>query len=272
MLASIMMPPPVWCIAGAVLLTACSREQAPLDSDRVLTVFAAASLVAAFDSLGEVLERRTPDLGVRFNSAGSQQLARQLAQGAEGDVFASPDERWMRFAVERGLVEEPEVFARNRLVVIFARRPELETMQLVNLASPGLKLVLAAPEVPLGRYARQSLRKLSAAPGFGPDFAARAEEGAVSLEDNARSVLAKVRLGEADAGIVYGSDVAPGDTAVRVVAIPDPFNVDVEYHIAVVKAARDTAAARGFIALVRGAEGQAILERYGFLSVPPASR
>lgn len=267
-----MMPPPVWCIAGAMLLGACAREQAPLDSDRVITVFAAASLVSAFDSLGGMLERRTPDLGVRFNSGGSQQLARQLAQGADGDVFASADERWMRFAEERGLVEPPLVFARNRLVVVFARRPELEAMQLINLASPGLKLVIGAPEVPIGRYARESLRKLSAAPGFGPDFAARAEEGAVSLEDNARSVLAKVRLGEADAGIVYASDVARGDTALRVLPIPDPFNVDVEYYIAVLRAARDSAAARAFLALVRGPEGQALLARHGFVTTFPAAR
>jgi molybdate transport system substrate-binding protein len=267
-----MMPPPVWCIAGALLLGACSRDQAPLDSDRSITVFAAASLVSAFDTLGDVLERQMPNLGVRFNSGGSQQLARQLAQGAEGDVFASADERWMRFAEERGLVEAPQVFARNRLVVVFATRPELEAMQLINLASPGLKLVMGAPEVPIGRYARESLRKLSAAPGFGPDFAARAQEGAVSLEDNARSVLAKVRLGEADAGIVYASDVVRGDTGLRVVPIPDPFNVDVEYYIAVLKAAPDSAAARAFVALVRGAEGQTVLARHGFLTSVAAPR
>ena len=272
MLASIMMSPPVWCIAGAALLAACSREQAPLNSDRVLTVFAAASLVTAFDSLGGILERRIPELGVRFNSAGSQQLARQLAQGAEGDVFASADERWMRFVEERGLVERPAVFARNRLIAVFAKRPELEGMQLVNLASPGIKLVLGAPEVPIGRYARDALRKLSAAPGFGPDFAARAEAGVVSLEENARAVVAKVRLGEADAGIVYASDVRPGDTAVRVVPIPEPFNVDVEYHIAVVKLARDTAAARAFVALVIDREGQAVLARHGVLPSSPAER
>ena len=115
------------------------REQPPRDRERTLTVFAAASLLAALEEVGRELERRTPELSVQFHAAGSQQLARQLSQGAPGDVFASADERWMRFAEERALVEVPALVARNHLVVILADRPELARAGLVSLASPGVK-------------------------------------------------------------------------------------------------------------------------------------
>lgn len=252
-------------VLGACVIALGCREKPPLDTERTLTVFAAASLAPAFDELARELERRTPQLSVRINAAGSQQLARQLSQGADGDVFASADERWMRFVEERGLVEPPRLLARNRLVVIVADRPELRALELLNLASPGVKVVLAAQEVPAGRYAREVLRRLSAAPGFGADFAGRVEEGVVSLEDNVRGVLTKVRLGEADAGIVYASDVVGADSGLRVIAIPPAFNVTADYYIAIVRSASDSAAARALVALALGDEGQAILSRRGFI-------
>jgi molybdate transport system substrate-binding protein len=241
------------------------RSEPPPDPDRELVVFTAASLLAPFAELGEALERATPGLTVRLNAGGSQQLARQLAQGARADVVASADERWMRFLEERGLVERPEALARNELVAVFADRPELARMTLLNLASPGVKLVLAATEVPLGRYSREVLRKLGAAPGFGPDFAARVDQGAVSLEQNSSAVLARVRLGEADAAIVYGSDVRAADSVLRIVPIPAAYSVAAVYPIAVVRAAADTALARAFVALATGRIGSRILARHGFL-------
>lgn len=252
-------------LLGACLIALGCREKPPLDTERTLTVFAAASLAPAFEELARELERRTPQLSVRINAAGSQQLVRQLSQGAEADVFAAADERWMRFVAERGLVESPRLLARNRLVVIVANRPELQRLELLNLASPGVKVVLAAPEVPAGGYAREVLRRLGAAPGFGADFAGRVEQGIVSLEDNVRGVLTKVRLGEADAGIVYASDVVGADSGLRLIPIPPAFNVTADYYIAIVRSAGDSASARAFVALALGNEGQAILSRRGFI-------
>ena len=143
-------------------------------------------------------------------------------------------------------------------------------MTLLNLASPGVKVVLAEPEVPLGRYAREALRKLGAARGFGPDFAARVEQGAVSLEQNGSAVIARVRLGEADAAIVYASDVRAADSALRVVPIPEPYNVTATYPIAVVRGAERADQARSFVAIATGAQGQAILARHGFLPADSA--
>jgi molybdate transport system substrate-binding protein len=256
--------------AVLLALAAGCRADPPLDADRELIVFTAASLLGAFRELGAELERETPGLAVRLNAAGSQQLARQLAQGARGDVFASADERWMRFAEERGLVEPPALLARNSLVAVFAARPELRGMTLLNLASPGIKVVLAAPEVPLGRYSREALRRLGAARGFGEDFAARVEQGAVSLEHSAGAVAAKVRLGEADAAIVYASDAPATDSALRVVPIPPAYGVTTDYPIAVVRAAGDSALARAFVELALGERGQAILARHGLQPAGPA--
>jgi molybdate transport system substrate-binding protein len=255
---------PIALLLAAVGIAGC-RADPPLNPDRELVVFTAASLLAPFAELGAELERATPGLAVRLNAAGSQQLARQLSQGARADVVASADERWMRFLEERGLVERPEPLARNELVAVFAARSELRRMTLLNLASPGVTVVLAAAEVPLGRYSREVLRKLGAAPGFGPDFAARVEQGAVSLEPNAAAVLARVRLGEADAAIVYASDVRAADSVLRVVPIPAAYNVAAIYPIAVVRAAGDPLLARAFVALARGEAGSRILARHGFL-------
>ena len=115
-------------------------------------------------------------------------------------------------------------------------------------------------------YAREVLRKLGAARGFGPDFAARVEQNAVSLEENSNAVLARIRLAEADAAIVYASDIRAADTALRVVPIPPAYNVTARYSIAVLRAGAHAPPARAFAALAVGAQGQAILVRHGFLA------
>jgi molybdate transport system substrate-binding protein len=259
-----------------LLAGGCRREDAS-PARRTLTVFAAASLVEAFGAIAAEVERRDSTLEVRLNVAGSQQLAAQLVRGAVADLFAAADRDAMQLAADRGLVLEPEIFAHNRLVVVAARAPAVDGMlvELINLATPGLKLVLAAPEVPAGRYARQALRNLSRAPGYGPDFATRVLENVISDEVDVRSVLTKVRLGEAHAGIVYASDVSGPDSlarreGIRLIPIPGAFNARADYVIARLRSVDDSAAADAFRALVLGAEGQAILERYGFEPVSAA--
>jgi molybdate transport system substrate-binding protein len=256
----------------AMLIALCGcRSEREAPAGRTLTVFAAASLVEAFGELAAEVERQDPSLDVRLNVAGSQQLASQLVRGAVADVFAAADRAAMAFAEERGLVLTPEVFAHNRLVIVAADRPEVAAVlvDLLNLATPGLKLVLAAPEVPAGRYARQALRNLSRAPGYGPDFADRVLGNVVSDEVDVRSVLTKVRLGEVDAGIVYASDISGPDSlqrrdGVRVIRIPEAYDVRAEYVIARLRSVEDSAGAAAFLRLVLSPDGQAILERYGF--------
>ncbi len=233
------------------------------DASRGVTVFAAASLTEAFGELAAAYERRYPDRAVRLNLAGSQQLALQLAQGAEADVFASADHRWMDHVLDR-VAGEPVVFARNRLVAIVPAANPGAVGALDDLSRPGLRLVLAADAVPVGAYSRDALRRLAARPGFPTDYAQRVLENLVSEEENVKAVATKVQLGEADAGIVYASDVTPALAPhVRVIDVPDEASAAATYPIAVL-AAGDTAAARDFLALVLSRPGRAVLERHGF--------
>lgn len=234
-----------------------------------LVVFAAASLTDAFQELGRAFEHRHPGVTVQFNFAGSQQLAAQLDQGAGADVFASADERWMAHAQTGGLVAgAPAVFARNRLVVVVPAANPGRIDRLADLARPGLKLVVAAAAVPAGRYTRQALERIAAVPGASSDYERRVLANVVSEEENVKAVVAKVQLGEADAGIVYRSDVtAAVATRVRVLEIPDAQNVIASYPIAVLAGAGRPALAREFTALVASPAGQDVLRRHGLL--PP---
>jgi molybdate transport system substrate-binding protein len=255
-------------LLGVPLPPARSPDPAPA----TLTVFAAASLTEAFQDLGRALERRQPGLRVRFNFAGSQQLALQLEQGAPADVFASADQRWMDYVADKGLVErEAPVFARNRLVVILPRTNPARIGSLPDLVRRGTKVVLAAEAVPVGRYSREALRKLAGADGFPAGYDRRVLDNVVSQEENVKSVVAKVQLGEADAGLVYRSDVTPAVARyVRLLEIPDRFNVIAEYPIALATGARNRELAREFVDLVRSEEGQGVLRQHGLIPAPAA--
>lgn len=238
-----------------------------------LTVYAAASLTGAFQELGRTLEGSRPGLTVQFNFAGSQQLALQIEQGAPADVFASADQRWMSYAAEKGLVDgEATVFARNRLAVIVPRTNPARIGRLQDLGRRGTKLVMAAEVVPAGKYSREALRNLSGAPGFPPEYDRRVLANVVSQEENVKAVVAKVQLGEADAGLVYRSDVTPAVSRyVRVLEIPDPYNVIASYPIAVLRGARNAEAARRFVKFVSSDVGQAVLRQHGLLPAATAT-
>ena len=237
-----------------------------------LKVFAAASLADAFAEIAKSFEKSHPGFAVRMNLAGSQQLAIQLEQGAVADVFASADERWMTYVRERSLVEgDPTVFARNRLVVIVPATNPARIGKLQDVARRGVKLVIGADAVPVGRYAREMLQNLARTEGFSPDFATRVLANVVSEEENVRSVVSKVQLGEADAGVVYRSDVSPAlSRYVRVFEVPEDANVLATYPIAVLEASGQAAAARDFVQLVLSAEGQRVLARRGLVPVSPS--
>jgi molybdate transport system substrate-binding protein len=236
-----------------------------------LTVFAAASLTDPFQELGKRLEHRRPGLKVAFNFAGSQQLAVQIQEGAPADVFASADDRWMTYAKDSGFVAgEPRTFTRNRLVVIIPQTNPARIGRLQDLARPGVKLVLAAPAVPVGAYARLMFNNLSRAPGFSADYGQHALSNVVSQEQNVKAVVSKVQLGEADAGVVYVSDVISAVSRfVKAIDIPEGANVVAQYPIALVTNAPNAAAAQAFVDLVTSPEGQAILQKYQFLPIGP---
>jgi len=260
----------VWVSAA---VPAASLPAAAAEPSATLTVFAAASLAEPFGELGRTLERSRPGLVVRFNFAGSQQLASQIEEGARVDLFASADDRWMSYLAERGrLSEDARTFARNGLVVIVPRTNPARIGRLQDLARRGVKLVVGAPAVPVGAYSREVLRRLAALPGFPPDFAARVLRNVVSEEENVKSVVAKVQIGEADAGIVYRSDVNPAAARhVRTFPLPDEANVVAEYPIALLRDAPDEPAARAFLALLASPEGAAVLARHQMTPVAAAA-
>jgi len=175
----------------------------------------------------------------------------------------------MQVAVDSGLTADaPTRFARNRLVVIVPRSNSGRVDRLENLARYGTKVVLAADAVPAGRYSRQALRNLASQPGFPPDYVRSVLTNVVSNEESVKGVVSKVQLGEADAGIVYRSDVTdPVARVVKVIPIPDSLNVIAEYPMTVLKESRLKDLAREFIALVVSQDGQAILQRYNFIPI-----
>lgn len=234
-----------------------------------LTVFAAASLTDAFNEIKGKFETANPDVTVAYNFGGSNALAQQLGEGAPADVFASANKKQMDVAIDAGRVVTgtTQVFVRNRLVVIVPKDNPGKVETLQDLAKSGLKIVLAAKDVPVGQYALDFLDKAVKDATFGATFKDTVLANVVSYEDNVRSVLTKIALGEGDAGIVYTSDVS-GDVAKDVIGleIPDDLNTIASYPIGAVQDSANPAAAQAFIDYVLSADGQAILERYGFLA------
>jgi molybdate transport system substrate-binding protein len=232
-----------------------------------LRVFAAASLAGAFGEIATDFERAHPGVDVQLNLAGSQQLATQMEQGARADVFASADERWMDHVEEKGLTAgKGVVFAHNRLVAIVPRTNPARIGGLEDLIRKGTKVVVGAEAVPVGRYTRECLRKLATQPGFAADYPRRVLANVVSEEENVKSVVSKVQLGEADAGFVYLSDVTkPVARFVTLIEIPEAANVIATYPIAVMKEAPQPEAARQFVDFVLSSSGQGVLTKHGLL-------
>jgi molybdate transport system substrate-binding protein len=230
-----------------------------------LVVFEAASLKKAFATLAARFENDHPGAHVVANTAGSQELRAQIEHGAAADVFASADERHMSALANEGLVVGPALFACNEPVVVVrsALAGALKTFADLPRAE---RIVVGAPEVPIGAYTLQIFQKAGAR--YGADFAARLQTKIVSRELNVRQVLAKVVLGEADAGIVYRSDAMAAKGKVAVVEIPPELNVTAAYPIAALKAAPNPDLARAFIDLVRSPAGAAVLREAGFIPCP----
>jgi len=235
------------------------------DGPGVVTVSAASSLTDAFTELAEAFKAAHPGTEVRLNFAASSALATQIVEGAPVDVFASANEAQMKVVTDAGEAGGPAVFATNR-IVIATPGDDTRVTSLADLALPGLRLVLGGAEVPVGGYARAAFKGAEASGTLPAGFEAAVLANLASEEANVRAVLAKVELGEADAGIVYATD-ARGIAGVRTVEIPAEFAAPAVYPIIVLREAEEPVSAQAFVDFVLSDAGQAILAGYGF--APP---
>jgi molybdate transport system substrate-binding protein len=220
-----------------------------------ITVFAAASLTESFGAIAKEFEKRYPDVDVRFNFDASSNLAAQIQQGAPADVFASADEANLQKAVDSGdVTARPVVFAKNRLEIAVEDGNPKKIKGLADLDEPELVVVLCADAVPCGKYAAEAFAK------------AGVNVNPASKEENAKATLSKVSLGEADASVVYVTDVKAAKGEVSGVTIPDRQNVIATYPIAVVEESDNSATAKAWVRFVQSKGAQKTLRRFGFLS------
>jgi molybdate transport system substrate-binding protein len=216
-----------------------------------LRIFAASSLTEAF---------RAVDARSAYSFAGSDQLTVQIENGAPADLFASASPSFTQDLFRKGLVERPVTFTANRIVIVVPKGNPAGISSIFDLAASDVRIVLAAPTVPAGEYARAAIRKL----GLGPRILPKV----VSNEPDVKSVLAKVALGEADAGFVYATDARSVANDVIVVAIPARAQPRIRYEIAVVRSSANRAAARRWIRSLLSGRGQTALRHAGFAPIP----
>jgi molybdate transport system substrate-binding protein len=245
----------------------------PAAAGKALTVFAAASLTETLQQVEPLFENAHPGLDVRLNMAASSRCRIQIEQGAPADVFLSANTSNMDPLVDAGLVEKPVVFAHNRVLIIAPKSNPCRIKSPSDLAKPGTKLVTCSPEVPIGKYTRVVIDKMDASGDYGPNFKSRVEANIVSEEPNVKGIVAKVHLGEADAGVCYASDVTPAiRSEITVIDIPDEVNVIADYPIAVVKKSTQKALAREFMAFILSDKGQELLAKNGLIAAKPPAK
>lgn len=247
-------------VATALVAGACSSQNPAAESESGalsggVVVFAAASLTEAFAAMAEAFESAHPQVSIVFNFGSSSGLATQLTQQGGGDVFASADPAQMKeVAEEHLLANEPRVFARNRLQIIVPTGNPAGVATLADLADPDLKVVLAAEQAPVGRYAKRALSK------------AGVTVNPVSEAGDAKGVVGPVTLGEADAGIAYATDISAAEGA-KGIDIPGEHNVEATYPIALTQEGAGNPVALAFFDFVLSDQGQRIMGDFGFGAV-----
>jgi len=241
----------VIALAPISFFTACSSSHS--QSSSTLEVYAASSLATPFSYAGLAYEKAHPGVKVEFNLGSSSDLARFVQEGAPADVFASADIANMDKVESKDLLDSQAViFATNYLEIIVEKGNPLDISSLEDLTNPDLIFVTANPDVPIGRYTAEVLKK--AGVSMTPD----------SFESNVKGIMLKVASGEADAGIVYHSEVVASDGQVEGVQIPTEFNIVAKYPIGIIKNSTNKKQAQGFVDFLLSPEGQALLTQYGF--------
>ena len=235
-----------------IFLAACSSSSES-QQQTTLNVYAASSLATPFAYAGLAYEKEHPDVKVQFNLGASSDLARFVQEGAPADVFASADITNMNKVESQDLLDSQSfIFATTYLEIIVEKGNPLNISSLQDLADPDLIFVTSNPEVPIGKYTAEVLEKAGVT--VTPD----------SFESNVKGIMLKVARGEADAGIVYHSEVIASDGQVEGVEIPTEFNIVAEFPIGIVKNSANKKEAQRFIDYLLSPEGQSLLTQYGF--------
>jgi len=238
--------------------TAASGATTQAKPTGTLVVFAATSLTDAFNQIADQFQAANPGVTVKFNYNGSSSLATQITQGAPADIFASASPTNMKTVTDQSLESTtPKIFAANQGEIMVEAGNPSHVTSLSDLANPALKVVTCAPTVPCGALATQIFEN------------AGVTVKPVSQEQNVGGVVTKVSLGEADAGIVYVTDVKANGNKTAGVPIPANQNATTNYPIAEIKGAPNPTAAAAFMSYVLGPSGQQVLKSFGFL--PPSS-
>jgi molybdate transport system substrate-binding protein len=238
-------------------------------SEQSLLVFAAASLTDAFSAIATEFQAQNPNVEILFNFASSADLATQLAEGAPADVFASANNSQMNNARDAGRIAgNPRTFVKNRLVLIVPTDNPANITSLQDLDNEGVQVLLAAEGVPVRDYTNTMLDRLASDPAYGEAYRTAVLANVVSEEENVRQVAAKIALGEADAGIVYVSDVTPDiSDSVMAIGIPDTLNTIASYPIAITNDSAQAELAQAFVDFVLSDTGQDSLVAWNFISV-----
>lgn len=259
-------------LACALLAAGCSAAPSPslstgasvTDRGVDLEVYAAASLRTALAGVSAAYAVANPGVTLTVSADSSAALEAKIEQGAPADLFLSADTAAPQRLVDRGLASGPvTLFADNLLTVIVPAANPARIGAPADLGRPGVKVIAAADGVPIARYTATWIRKVSGLAGYGPDFAARFEANVASREDNVGALVAKVALGEGDAGVVYVTD-AKASAKVAPIAIPAAQNVPAAYGGVVIGASPHAAAASALLSWLAGPEGQAVLASFGF--------
>ena len=243
---------PIFAVIPLIFLAACSSSSES-QQQTTLNVYAASSLATPFAYAGLAYEKEHPGVKVQFNLGASSDLARFVQEGAPADVFASADITNMNKVESQDLLDSQSlIFATTYLEIIVEKGNPLNISSLQDLTDPDLIFVTTNPEVPIGKYTAEVLEK--AGVSVTPD----------SFESNVKGIMLKVASGEADAGIVYHSEVIASDGQVEGIKIPTEFNIVAKYPIGIIKNSENKEQAQEFIDFLLSPQGQALLAQYGF--------
>ena len=239
-------------LAPVIFVSACTSSSES-QAQTTLKVYAASSLANPFVDAGLAFEKDHPGVKVQFNLGSSSDLARFVQEGAPADVFASADVANMDKVESGGLLDSPSViFATNYLEIIVEKGNPLNITSLEDLSHPDLIFVTTNPDVPIGKYTAEVLNK--AGVSITPN----------SFESNVKGIMLKVASGEADAGIVYHSEVIAADGQVEGIKIPAEFNIVAKYPVGVINSSARQSQAQEFVDFLSSSKGLAILTQHGF--------